>query len=100
MNLKEIEATITKILEEEAACLLGGIGREYHGFAEKITFRLIEHASTGNEKGLDLTLARLHLLDERIRIKANDMFWSALRSVTRVLFRFLAGSIIPEIKEK
>ena len=98
MTLDELKDLLNDTIREGTADLLGGLGTEYTEFAEKITTRLVECAAKNDSEGIDWTLARLHLLDERIRIKANDLFWSSIRTLVSGLFRFLTGIKIPEIE--
>lgn len=88
-------------LKEEAATILAGAAQglvegsmdDLEAVAKELANDLVEAAAKGDDKLLEVTVARIRLLGERTRLRALDAGWEAIQGIARALFAILKEAV-------
>ena len=89
LDLPALQDEITDILKDAATRVTGYAKEEFDAVGKELAEKVVRFAASGDKAGMDITLARLRLLEERIRLHVNNEFWVTIEAVLTTSFRVL-----------
>jgi len=91
MDWEQLKDHLEEVVLDSVGRILDGAKEDVEGLGVELAQKLFGYVRGGNEEGIDYTIARLRMLGERNRIRANDEAWHVLGEVLQALFKFGLG---------
>lgn len=91
MRPAKLQSYIKTVLEGAAAGLVDGAKEDAELFFNELAADLVQAAAAADSSLLAITLARLQLIEERTRIRANDAALDVLTQVATAVFQIAKG---------
>ena len=94
MELDELTRYIKTVLRSAAQGLVDGSQADVTLFFDELAADLVEAAAEDDAELLAVTIARLRLVEERTRIRANEAALDVLEDVAKAAFALAKGVLL------
>ena len=91
MDWDELKDHMEEVVLDSVGRILDGAEKDIEGLGVHLAMKLSEYIAANDSAGIDYTIARLRMMGERNRIRANDEAWHVLGEVIQSLFKFGLG---------